>query len=182
MKTLDDSELVRLACGGEARAFEVLLERHYDRIYRIAFKWCRNQSDAEDITQTACIKLARAIHSFKGRAVFTSWLYRITINTAIDWQRQNRGTDVEALDPESGAVVSAEAETRLIVGEDMARVLALPEKEKTALILVLGEGLSHAEAALVMEVKESTVSWYIHEARKKLGVVQDKKAKERHHG
>ena len=50
----------------------------------------------------------------------------------------------------------------------MAAVYALPEKEKTALLLVMGEGLSHREAAQSMDCKESTVSWYIHEARKKL--------------
>jgi len=178
MKDFEDPQLVKLACGGDARAFEVLVERHYDRIFRMAFQWCRNQSNAEDITQNVCIKLARAIHSFNGKAAFTSWLYRLVINTAIDWQRQNiRPT--EELDAET-ITVAPVAEAQLIANDDMARVMALPEKEKTALLLVLGEGLSHAEAATVMDVKESTVSWYIHEARKKLGVTTDKK--ERHHG
>jgi RNA polymerase sigma-70 factor (ECF subfamily) len=182
MADTDDQQLVRQSCAGEARAFEALVERHYDRIFRMAYKWCRNQSDAEDITQNVCIKLARAIRQYSGKAAFTTWLYRLVINTAIDWQRQNRRGDTETLDPESGLIgaVDADAETRLMANDEMARVLALPEKEKTALLLVFGEGLSHAEAAQIMEVKESTVSWYIHEARKTLGLKTDKK--ERHHG
>lgn len=172
-----DRELVKRACAGDARAFELLAERHYDRIFRMAFHWCRNQSDAEDIAQNACLKLARAIHGFSGKAAFTTWLYRLVINTAIDWQRQNRRRDTDALDTDIAVSVAAEAETRLIAQDDLARVMALPEKEKTALLLVFGEDLSHVEVAMIMDVKESTVSWYIHEARKKLGV-----RKEHHNG
>jgi RNA polymerase sigma-70 factor (ECF subfamily) len=184
MKDLEDKQLVKLACDGDARAFELLLERHYDRIFRMTFKWCRNRSDAEDITQDVCIKLARAIRGYNGKAAFTTWLYRIVINTAIDWRRSNKRADTETLDPEAGHIgaIAPVAETNLIANDDLARVMALPDKEKTALLLVLGEGLSHSEAALIMEVKESTVSWYIYEARKKLGVISDKKTKGAPHG
>lgn len=175
----DDGELVRMACAGDARAFECLLERHYDTVFRMSFKWCRNRSDAEDITQCVCIKLARAIHGYNGRAAFTSWLYRIVINTAIDWKRQNaRGghDDIDDVEIASAPV----AETNLMAREVLAQIDRLPVKEKTALLLVVGEDMSHAEAASVMEVKESTVSWYVHEARKKLAFQEQKK--ERHHG
>lgn len=174
----DDTELVRLACGGDARAFEVLLGRHYDTIFRFSFKWCRNDSDAQDITQTVCIGLARAIHYYKGKAKFSSWLYRVVINTAIDWQRQNKRS-FETLDDEMGSG-AASAETIVHAHEVLAQIGSLPEKEKTALLLVIGEEMTHAEAAIIMQVKESTVSWYVHEARKKLGVNETKK--ERHHG
>lgn len=180
MQHLDDTELVAKACAGDARAFEILIERHYDRIFRMAFKWCRNQSNAEDITQNVCIKLARAIHQFKGKAAFTTWLYRLVVNTAIDWQRQNiKSTDELG---EQTIAVPAGVEERMIAEEGLAKVMALPEKEKTAILLVLGEGMSHKDVAMIMEVRESTVSWYIHEARKKLGVDKDKSKKERHHG
>ena len=182
MQHLDDTKLAAKARAGDARAFEILIERHYDRIFRMAFKWCRNRESAEDITQNVCIKLARAIHQFNGRAAFTSWLYRLVINAAIDWQRQN-SRPTEELGEETVAV-PAGVEEKMIADEGLAKVMAqinkLAEKEKTALLLVLGEGMSHKEVAVIMECKESTVSWYIHEARKKLGVKTDKK--ERHHG
>lgn len=181
MQHLDDNALAARARTGDERAFEILIERHYDRMFRMAFKWCHNRESAEDITQNACIKLARAISTFNGKAAFTSWLYRLVINTAIDWQRQNIKPSEEI--GEETVSVPAGVEERMIAEEGLARVMALPEKEKTALLLVLGEGLSHREVAVIMECRESTVSWYIHEARKKLGVETDKKMKkERHHG
>lgn len=181
MQHLDDNALAAEARTGDEKAFEILIERHYDRMFRMAFKWCRNRESAEDITQNACIKLARAIATFNGKAAFTSWLYRLVINTAIDWQRQNIKPSEEI--GEETVSIPAGVEERMIAEEGLAKVMALPEKEKTAILLVLGEGLSHKEVAVIMECRESTVSWYIHEARKKLGVETDNKTrKERHHG
>jgi RNA polymerase sigma factor (sigma-70 family) len=178
MQTLSDGELVEKACGGDARAFAALAERHYDLMFCIAFKWCRNRADAEDIAQDSCLKLARAIRSFSGRAAFTSWLYRLVINTAIDWQRANRREDTGALDnseSDHAGVTAPEAEERLMAQDMLRQIDALPAKEKAALLLVVAEGMNHAEAAIIMEVKESTVSWYIHEARKKLGIKSENK-------
>ncbi len=176
----DAEELIRLAQAGDRGAFEALLQEYYDVMFRMAFKWCGHKADAEDITQNACIKLARTIDSFRFKSAFTSWLYRLVINTAIDWQRSNKRHKTNDLAEEAGYVgVKAEAEDKLYAQQVFERVLLLPKKEKTALLLVMSEGLTHKEAAEAMECKESTVSWYIHEARKKLEKFQEK---ERHHG
>lgn len=170
-----DDELIKRAQAGNRGAFETLLQEYYDTMFRMAFKWSGNRADAEDVTQNACIKLARSLGSFRFESAFTSWLYRLVINTAIDWQKANRK---HVPLPESGfiGVAPENAERDMQNKEALAAVLALPEKEKTALLLVFSEGMTHAEAAAVMDVKESTVSWYIHEARKKLT------EKERRHG
>ena len=177
MTDQDNELIIRQAQTGDRRAFETLLQEYYDVMFRMAFKWCGNRADAEDVTQNACIKLARVIGSFRFESAFTSWLYRLVVNTAIDWQKANK-KDRHVPLPESGfiGVARDNAEQDIQHKEALADVLALPEKEKTALLLVFGEGLTHAEAAAEMEVKESTVSWYIHEARKKLT------EKERRHG
>ena len=173
----EDKDLIGRAREGDRQAFEALLEGCYGMMFRVAYKWCGNRADAEDVTQDAAIKLARAIGGFRGDSAFASWLYRLVVNAAIDWQRTNKRY-VELPDPESGHVgtVANSADKGMEVQEELARVLALPEKEKTALLLVFSEGMSHAEAAVVMECKESTVSWYIHEARKKLGVKEMKRS------
>jgi len=174
----DDNKLVTRAQGGDKSAFEALLRRHYDAMFRMAFKWCGNQEDAEDITQNACIKLARNIEGFQFKSAFTSWLYRLVINTAIDWQRQARRHAAQELTEEAGSGrTGSDAENSLHAKQVLEQVHALPVREKTALLMVLGEGLSHKEAASVMRCKESTVSWYIHAARKKL-----KKFTDRSHG
>ena len=146
-------------------------------MFKIAFKYCGNRTDAEDITQDACIRLARSIGSFAFKSAFTSWVYTIVINCAKDYYRSKK----PETSLESGHIgaAAAEAETKTYANEILRQVYALPENEKTALLLVMSEGLTHKEAAIIMECKESTVSWYIHEARKKLGV---KEEKERHHG
>ena len=81
-----DNDLITKAQGGDKSAFEALVRENYDVMFRIAFKWCGNQEDAEDITQNACIKLARNIDGFQFKSAFTSWLYRLVINTAIDYR------------------------------------------------------------------------------------------------
>ena len=178
MAQSDDNQLITRAKGGDKLAFEALLRDYYGLMFRIAFKWCGNREDAEDITQNACIKLARNIDGFQFKSAFTSWLYRLVINTAIDWQRQNlRHLTQELTDNNVSDPIHANAENAFYAKQVLEEVQTLPDKEKSALLLVMGEGLSHKEAASVMQCKESTVSWYIHAARKKL-----KKFEDRSHG
>jgi RNA polymerase sigma-70 factor (ECF subfamily) len=173
-----DNDLITLAQGGDQSAFEVLVRENYDLMFRIAFKWCGDQEDAEDITQNACIKLARNIDGFQFKSAFTSWLYRLVINTAIDWKRQNtRHLTQELTDEIAPDLINSDAENSLYTKQVLEKIQALPNREKSALLLVMSEGLSHKEAANIMQCKESTISWYIHEARKKL-----KKFEDRSHG
>ncbi len=178
MDAQSDAQLIEQATRGDARAFEVLVNRHYDTMFRMAFKWCGNRSLAEDVTQNACIKLARSLKTYERKAAFTTWLYRLVINTAIDMQRAEKRHDhaQSEMDEMQGG---DNPESAYYAQEMMQQIGKLPEKEKTALLLVFGEGMNHAEAAYVMAVKESTVSWYIHEARKKLEAFEKK---ERRHG
>ena len=172
----DDKDLIRNARRGDADAFEALVNKYYDTMFRMAFKWCGRRSDAEDITQEACLKLARGIQSFKGDSAFTSWLYRLVINTAKDWYKSNN-RHPSSSDGLETATLAAKAEDQLYAREVLAEIYKLPEGEKDALLLVMSEGLSHKEAGVVLGCKESTISWRIHEARKKLGALLDKEQK-----
>jgi len=165
--TADDTDLIRRAQGGDRAAFESLLRMHYDVMYRIAYKWCGNQADAEDITQNACVKLARSIDTFRFESAFVSWLYRMVINTAKDWAKSRTAQTTELAAPHEPAEAPV-GEAKVFARQVMDFIRRLPEREREALCLVFSEGLSHREAAVVMACKESTVSWYIHEARKKL--------------
>ena len=168
----DQTALIKQAQGGDRQAFETLVRGHYDVMYRVAFKWCGDRSDAEDITQNACIKLARSIGTFRFQSAFRTWLYRLVINAAKDWAKAvpDRMPD-QHLDSARSQLPAGE--DRVYAMQIMAYVRTLPEREKVALILVVAEGLSHREVATVMDCKESTVSWYIHEARKKLKSFQE---------
>lgn len=133
---------------------------------------------AQDIVQDSCIKLARRIDSFRFQSSFSSWLYRIVINTAKDHRKREQRLDAQPYDESLGAAAGNE-EDRLHAQQVLRQVQSLPEREKTALLLVFGEGKTHKEAAVSMQCKESTVSGHIHQARKKLAAFA---AKARAHG
>ncbi len=167
MSEPEDGELVRQSRNGDAWAFEMLVNRHYERMYAIAFKWTRNRHDAEDITQNACIKLGRGIRNLHNEALFNTWLYRLVINTARDYQRQTGRMQVgeDSANSESNA---PSPEQEIYSRELLELVYALPPKEKDAVLLVFGEELSHGEAAQVLRCAETTVSWRIFRARDRL--------------
>ncbi|MDR7126354.1 sigma-70 family RNA polymerase sigma factor [Pseudotabrizicola sp. 4114] len=162
--------LIHLAKSGDATAFERLVAGHYRFIYKAAFRWIGNQSDAEDVTQTVCLRLPDALAGFNGRSKFTSWLYRVTLNAVRDLQRKNqRGTRlVDAVSVVSRTEADATQEQALRVNDIWRIVRQLPEKQRDAILLVFGEEMSQAEAAAIMGCKEVTVSWHIHNARKSL--------------
>ena len=162
--------LVVRAQNGDAEAFAELIEDHYDLIHRTAWKWCGNRDDAEDIAQDVCVKLGRAIAGFDGRSAFSSWVYRITLNAVRDMQRagKRRGRYADAYAEISPEDQPAEQEEAATSSQLWAAVRQLPEKQRDAVLLVYAEELSHAAAAEIMGIKEATVSFHVHEARKTL--------------
>ena len=94
---MDEQALIRRAQAGDATAFGELLDLHYDTIFRFAWKWCRHRTNAEDIAQLACIKLANSLAQYRFQAAFSSWLYRLVISCAQDWQRSQSRHDHDEL-------------------------------------------------------------------------------------
>lgn len=164
-----DEQLIRAAQTGDGPAFEQLLGNCYDQLFRFAYRWCGNRADAEDVTQLACLKLAQSIHQFRFEAAFSSWLYRLVINCARDWQRsqhRHQHDDLESLTEVTRSDQCAEAS--IYLRQVLHWLDSLAEGFKETALLVHAEGLSHAEAAAVLQIKESTVSWRLHEIRKQL--------------
>lgn len=175
MKRVDETdeskELVRRAVAGDANAFRQLLDAHYRTIFRMAYRFCGNTPDAEDVTQMTCMKLAQNIGSFKAESAFTTWLYTVVMNTARDWQRAQSRHDRGAVDismMEDKIPATDNPEKALAQQEQMDAIRKLPGAEREAVWLVFGEGLSHKEAAAIAGCAEGTISYRIFEARKKL--------------
>lgn len=169
--TRELEDLIRSAQGGDRDAFSRLVEEHYACMFRFACRYCGDRHDAEDVTQQACIKLARAIGQFRFESAFTSWLYRLVINTAKDLHKsQNAQVTQTRLTGDERNEQSAPdiAESAVLLRQVMSLVASMGEGFREVLVLVPGEGLTHAEAAAILEVKESTVSWRLHEIRKRL--------------
>jgi RNA polymerase sigma-70 factor (ECF subfamily) len=171
MKNDTDMALLRMSLDGDARAFEKLIDRHYLMVYRVSYKWCRVKEDAEDVTQDVFVKLANKLKTFNSKSSFKTWIYRITINTAKDFVRKHatksRYETVLTSEEHWNAPPSA-PEEQLLATRIFAEIDKLPEKQKAAVLLVCGEGLSHREAASILNCSETTVSWRIFQARKKL--------------
>lgn len=172
-------ELITRAQNGDASAFAELANLYYGIMFKMAFKWCGRRELAEDITQESCIKLARFIGNFKGQSRFTSWLYMLVINTGRDLiKSSNRHPDnPDALEFVPSA--SNNGEDDLYAKEILAAIAQLPQGEREALMLVLHDGYTHAQAGDILGVKEGTISWRISEAKKKLN---DRFGKEAHYG
>jgi RNA polymerase sigma-70 factor, ECF subfamily len=161
-----DETLIRRAQSGDAASFAELLDLHYDTIYRFAWKWCGHAANAEDIAQLACMKLAGSLAQYRFQAAFTSWLYRLVISCAQDWQRTQQRHEHDQLPDEQAMAESAGSEDEIYLLQVLAQLAALGEGMKETALLVHAEGMSHAEAGAILGVSESTISWRVHTMRK----------------
>jgi RNA polymerase sigma-70 factor (ECF subfamily) len=168
-----DAELVGRAREGDGTAFGQLVERHYDFVYRVAYRWCGRKQDAEDIAQEVCIRLGKAIRGYRGGGAFTSWLYAMAMNAARDLGRKTarETAKTDAFGAHALVEMQGGGDEDDAIDQMWAAVRQLPDKQREAVTLVYGEGLSHAAAAEAMAVSEATVSWHVHEAKKRLRVL-----------
>lgn len=162
-----DIELAQRAATGDRSAFAALAARHYDRVHALAWRWCGARGEAEDVAQETMVKLAHAIRGFRGESAFSTWLYRIAYTTAVDHLRAR-----PRIEPQDAAIADGvdddTPEQAAMRAELWRAVRTLPEQQRDAVLLVYGEDMTHGEAAHVMGCSEKTVSWHLHEARKRL--------------
>lgn len=168
-----DLDLIGKAQDGDGEAFGMLVERHYAFIHRVAWRWSGRGAEAEDIAQEVCVRLGRAIRSYRGGGAFTTWLYAVTMNAARDVMRKSAR---EAARTEAFGVHALVERQGPQDADDRPDLLwqavrELPARQRDAVLLVYGEELSHAQAAEIMACAEATVSWHIHEAKKRLKVL-----------
>lgn len=165
-----DNTLALLAAKGDGDAFRQLLERHYDLMFRVAYRYCGHREEAEDVAQDVCVSLPAKLKTFKGEAAFSTWLYRVVINRVKDVKRrqvtteriQSDYTEVEELRRGEEAAANRELEW---LKEMLAK---LSDDLRETAVLVVGEGMTHGQAAEVLGLKESTVSWRMGEMKKAL--------------
>jgi RNA polymerase sigma factor (sigma-70 family) len=166
-----DRELVARAAAGDRRAFESLLRRHYDRIRRVAWRLTGSAEDANDIAQDVCRILVEKIGTFKGEAKFTTWLTGIVVNAGRDHHRR-RATWTRArehLAVIAGLAANPDGRDLYRRGWLASELARLDPAVRETVVLVVGEDMTHGEAARALGVAESTVSWRMHELRRKLG-------------
>ena len=163
-----DEALVAQNASGNAGAFRLLMARHMGRTIRLAESILGGTSDADDVAQEAFVRVWKGASSFDPAiARFTTWLYRIVVNLAIDRSRRPSGDPVEAAADiaadEPGALAGLIAkEEQAAITEGISR---LPERQRAAIALFHFEGLSGREAAAAMEVSEKAFESLLVRAR-----------------
>ena len=154
---LDDESLILQIQEGSHEAFAILVDRHTNRFYRIAYRLVSSRDDAEDIVQDAFLKLWNRPNLWdpgKG-AKFTTWFYRVVINMCLDHRKKkkliNLSEDTEFADESPGPDVLFDVHQKQALLEQL--IYELPERQQLAINLCFYEGLSNNEAAQIIGVK-----------------------------
>ncbi len=181
--TKDEELLARLQAGEDGALAEVA-EVFGSKIYQLAFRYLRNKEDAEEVTQDVLYKVHRKVAAFRGDAALSSWIYRITFNTAMSrlrtarYQRsqQENSALLTNLNDENGNTAPREiadwsdmADERVLRSELRRRVLrailALPAIYRAPVVLRDLQGRSTEEASAVLRVKDQTLKSRLHRGR-----------------
>ena len=180
----EDVDLDR-ARQGDRDAFGRLVRKYQRRVYAAALHILGNHGDADDVTQESFIRAYRGLASFDGRADFFTWLYRITVNTALNALRSDkRGTALQQKGSAEAAHVGGKPESlgqftlspaqRASIHGDVLQVLdaiaALTPTLRVTLVMATIEEMPHKQIAEILEIPEGTVAWRVNEARRLLRI------------
>lgn len=181
MDDLSDEATIERVRGGDPEAYSVLVRRYQDRLYSTVLSYVRSPEDAVDLTQEAFVKAYLNLQSYQGGAAFYTWLYRIAVNSAIDFIRRRSGKQIDSLDDEKYQEVGFEpaatdehsSPSRMLARSETRRMLrnaidALSEKLRTAIILHDVEGLSQEEVAEILRCPIGTVKSRVSRARQEV--------------
>ena len=167
----NDEELVRRAAVGDREAFAVLFDRYAPRVYRTALRITGDAAEADDATQEVFLRLHDQLHRFEERSSFSTWIYRVTVNLAIDRTRTKarRPGSIDGVDAQAPDSATAPAERGDLERAVIAALAGLSEKLRTALVLRYLEDLSYEEIADVLECSIGTVKSRLARAHEEAG-------------
>jgi RNA polymerase sigma-70 factor, ECF subfamily len=177
--TESETDLIRRAQANDIDAFCTLAERYARRIHLLAFHYCRNAQDAEDLSQEVWLKAYQALRSFRSDSSFYTWLHRITVNTFLNhrrasfFRRRGQTTVVELLqiDSDTSECGSASPENiyNKLLLESVANALAeLTPSQRLMFLLRHYEGMTYEEIANAMNCSTGTVKKGVSRAIRKL--------------
>jgi RNA polymerase sigma-70 factor (ECF subfamily) len=181
----DDLTLVRRAQQGDRAAFRALFDKYHRRVFAIALGVVKNPPDAHDVVQEAFVKVHKHLPTFQGASSFYTWLYRITMNLAIDQLRRKKVArqvdfddairrDEDAEDPGNliPAVVNSDpgktASRKELAERIQVALDTLPDIHRQCILLREVEGLSYEEMATIMKVPKGTIMSRLFHARRKM--------------
>lgn len=176
---MSENELIQEIVKGSQPAFLELYNKYSSKVYNLALSYSKNEEDAEEITQDVFIRIHKSADSFKGNSRLSTWIYRITINAALNFiKKKNKFTnfknnlsEVPTIEFEHPGVILENKENSKALYMAMD---CLPERQKTAFILSYIEELPRQEVADVMENTLKGVESLLQRAKKNMRVELEK--------
>jgi len=175
---ISNSELVKKSQLGEKAAFEQLVIRHQELVFSLAYKLTGNREMANDVAQESFIRAWKAIEKFRGDSTFSTWIYRITVNTA--WTLRKKAKKHKTLnidDTYEPIVIDEKKDPELIaINSDLSSVLVsalgkLPLEQRIIVELKNIEGRSHKEIADYLDISVTAAKVRLHRAHQKLRII-----------
>lgn len=184
--TFEDQNLAERAAGGDVEAFARLVRTHSGLVYRVAVR-ILNAEEAQDASQEVWIRVWKNIRKFRGESAFSTWLYKITVNTCLSTLRKEQAREARELDEElpylpANLSIEDDPETAALAGERREELLRALERvraeHRAALVLRHMEGLSYAEVAQILEVPDGTAKGWVSRGRAALLVALSQEPEE----
>jgi RNA polymerase sigma-70 factor (ECF subfamily) len=177
---VDEAGLIEAAIGGDRSAFEELVRRTYPDTFTLAHRLTGHEEDARDVAQEAYLRAWRGIGKFRGEAQFSTWMYRITANTAATYLRKRKRQATEPLellgepaDARAEYQPAAAAEAGDLLARLSAAIDELPPKLRQVVVLRDVYGLAHEAIAEELGITETAAKVRLHRARRRLRDVLD---------
>ncbi len=170
----EESELVERASRGDQAAFTELVRTHQHEVYTLAVRMVADRELAYDVAQEAFVRAWRAIERFRGDAKFSTWMHRITVNTAFTHRDRRKRTQVDSLDeiyrePESASLTPERGgESAAMRGPLQDALNELPESLRAVVVLKDVYEWSHPEIAEHLDISVTAAKVRLHRARKSL--------------
>ena len=180
MTFVDDRDLIERFRNGDLSGFEALIRKYQDRVYNLCRYMVRDPQDAQEAAQDVFLKAYKGMKGFRPDASIYTWLYRIAVNTCLDYKRKSRRDTLRkqplTVDLPSTEPLPAELYNSREISESIQVALQkLPEKQRAAIVLREIEGLSYEAVAEVLHTSVGTVKSRISRAREQLRQLLRKK-------
>ena len=178
MPVADVRQLIAQAQEGSHEAFRILVDRHMKQAYNLAYGFVLDHDDAEDVAQESFVRAFQSLRSFRFESEFSTWLYRIVHNVALNRVRQKKTKSGREVDLDYPGADRADDETKVTEQADMRLHLEralheLPTLQRSVVLLRHLEGLSTRQVSQILGCTEGTVKTHLHRGLKKMKKILD---------
>jgi len=171
---MDETELINSILKGNQTDFKFLIKRYEANVFRTAIGFVHNKEDAEEITQDVFVNVYGALSSFSGKAAFSTWLYRITVNTSLNYLRKRKRNSFWVALSDLIQLPSKEKPVETMIAERADKEFIqraidnLPLKQRKVIVLSKYEELPQKQVAEIMNISEGAVEQLILRAKNNL--------------